>query len=419
MLVGWHTRAATITLWVIIGSLQARNNHVTYGADTLMRVVLFWSMFLPLGAMWSFDAEQNAKTPTASVSNLATFGLLAQVACIYFFTALQKSGFTWRESYDAVYYALGARDLSTWMGEWTFQTAPQGLFAAFTMGTLWLEFTIPILLLAPVRAGWLRMVGVVFVIALHMSIGINMSVGVFPALSIATVLVAIPASFWMCVAKSSPSNRYARLKKWIEVERPVPPAALAAPPEPELLGFLPFKAAGAANIPQFTINLMCAAAIVASLMWNLTTISAFTLPEPVRRTAVATGLYQDWAMFAPNPREASVWFIVDGQISAGANVDLLTPMFEDDFSVRLAPEWDQSSDVQLQNERWRKYLLAIQFREDDSAKMAGYLCRSWNEENAANDRLETVTFTVGSSKTLPNSERAEPVYRQLGTWYCT
>lgn len=123
-------------------------------------------------------------------------------------------------------------------------------------------------------------------------------------------------------------------------------------------------------------------------------------------------------MFAPNPREATVWFIVEGQTSGGENLDLLTPLLENDFSLRLAPIWDQTDDVQLQNERWRKYLFAIQFREDDSLKMAGFICRHWNVANLGDDRLQTVTFTVASSRTLLNRERAEPAYRIVDTWTC-
>lgn len=419
MLVGWHTRAATIVLWVIVVSIQARNNHVTYGADSLMRVVLFWSMFLPLGARWSFDSEHSIPPARHSISSIATFGLIFQCALMYLFTALQKSGSTWRESYDAVYYALGSRDLSTWLGEWTFQHAPQELFTAFTMGTLWMEFTVPIMLLAPVRAGWLRMIAVACVFALHLGIGVNMSVGLFPALSIASILVVVPTSVWSFAFSSKfacrfQDNRVPRESRYVQSM-----SGELNPVDSRVLGILPTSPIAPSSLTQIAVNLVAVAAIAMSLMWNLTTVSAYSLPEHVRRTAVVTGMYQDWGMFAPNPRQATTWFILEGDISAGENVDLMMPMIEDDYSLQLAPEWDQSDDVLLQNERWRKYFWASQSREDDGLKMAGYICRNWNAANTGNDRLETVTFTVASSTTLPNGERAEPAYRHIETWYCS
>lgn len=96
MMAGWRTRLATVVLWVIVLSLQSRNNHANSGADTLMRMSLFWGMFLPLGARWSADARLGAPhDPTVAggtVANAVGFGLILQGACVYFFTALMKDG---------------------------------------------------------------------------------------------------------------------------------------------------------------------------------------------------------------------------------------------------------------------------------------------------------------------------------------
>lgn len=109
MMIGHHTRLATIVLWIVVVSVQARNNHLLSGADTLMRVTLFWSMFLPLGLRWSIDARRRVpavapeyKSPSV-VSSVATVGLIGQAACLYLFTAIQKSGPKWHEEGTAVY----------------------------------------------------------------------------------------------------------------------------------------------------------------------------------------------------------------------------------------------------------------------------------------------------------------------------
>ena len=47
---GWHTRVAQVLTWAFWISLQHRNPMILNGGDEVMRLVLFWSVFLPLNA---------------------------------------------------------------------------------------------------------------------------------------------------------------------------------------------------------------------------------------------------------------------------------------------------------------------------------------------------------------------------------
>lgn len=424
MLVGWRTRTATIILWVVVVSLQARNNHVAYGADTLIRLTLFWGMFLPLGAMWSFDRQHKPHPATNAVASLATFGLLVQNAYMYVFTAMLKEGPHWRQDNDAVYYALGMRDLSTWLGEWIFLNAPASIFTAMTIGTLWMEFAVPIMLLMPLRAPWLRIIAIAIVLVLHLGIGSIMSVGLFPAISIASILVVLPSGFWRYALNTGLLRRVRRLSPGTLVHGSDDSQLEVGDRRPimtmdrHVLRFQNAAVPDSARISRYIVSAVCALSIFIGLLWNISTVSSFDLPDPLRRTAVATGLYQNWGMFAPDPRPVSRWFIVEGDTASGDNVDLMVPLMESDYSLRQPPVWDQSDNVLLQSEHWRKYFFAISSRENDGLKMAGYICRNWNAENSGDDRLETVRFTVASSATLPNNERAEPAYQQVGLWFC-
>ena len=58
LLVGYRTRLATIGSWILLASIHVRLPVVINAGDTLLRVLLFWSIFLPLGAMWSVDARR-------------------------------------------------------------------------------------------------------------------------------------------------------------------------------------------------------------------------------------------------------------------------------------------------------------------------------------------------------------------------
>ena len=58
IIVGYRTRLMLFIAWVLIMSLQVRNPMVLSGADTLLRLTMFWSMLLPLGAIWSIDSRR-------------------------------------------------------------------------------------------------------------------------------------------------------------------------------------------------------------------------------------------------------------------------------------------------------------------------------------------------------------------------
>lgn len=47
LLIGYHTRLATIATWALIVSLHHRNPLLLFAADDVIRAVLFWAMFLP------------------------------------------------------------------------------------------------------------------------------------------------------------------------------------------------------------------------------------------------------------------------------------------------------------------------------------------------------------------------------------
>lgn len=56
MAVGYHTSLMTCLTWFMTVSLHARNILVLHGGDILMRMLLFFAMFLPLGEVYSIDA---------------------------------------------------------------------------------------------------------------------------------------------------------------------------------------------------------------------------------------------------------------------------------------------------------------------------------------------------------------------------
>jgi len=55
LLAGYRTRLATFVSWLLLLSLQNRNHMILQGGDMLLLLLLFWGLFLPLGARFSVD----------------------------------------------------------------------------------------------------------------------------------------------------------------------------------------------------------------------------------------------------------------------------------------------------------------------------------------------------------------------------
>ena len=146
LIVGYRTRLMTIVVWVVLLSIQWRNPLLSGAGEPFLRVLLFWGMFLPLGAYWSVDRLLKAapqRLPMRLLS-LATVGLFLQIAFVYWFTVLQRSGREWRTDGTALYYALSLDQIVTPVGAYLYQF-PE-LLKMLTFATIGLEAFGPFLL---------------------------------------------------------------------------------------------------------------------------------------------------------------------------------------------------------------------------------------------------------------------------------
>src|SRR5215217_2789148 len=196
LLVGYRTRSMTVIVWVILISVQWRNPLVLSNADTLLRVLLFWGMFLPLGAHWSVDRALKATPPRLSMHFLswATVGLFAQIAFVYWFTAALKTDQEWRVDGTAIYYVLGLDQLTTPVGAYLYNFPT--LLEVLTFTTIGLEAVGPFLLFCPVLTGPVRTAAVAAFMGLHFGIWLTMDLGFFPWISAFCMVCFLPSWFW-------------------------------------------------------------------------------------------------------------------------------------------------------------------------------------------------------------------------------
>ncbi|MBW4486337.1 MAG: DUF393 domain-containing protein [Trichocoleus desertorum ATA4-8-CV12] len=197
LLVGYQTRLAAIASWALIISLHNRNPALIFAADDVLRALLFWCMFLPLGAYYSIDRALNtsSKPLPKRILSGATLALTLQICFVYWFSAAFKTTSPiWWPQGDAVYYALSFDQYATQFGKFLLNFPP--LLTFFTLSTLLLEWIGPLFLFVPFRTTWFRCGTIITFILLHIGFGASLHIGIFPMLSVFCWLAFIPSDVW-------------------------------------------------------------------------------------------------------------------------------------------------------------------------------------------------------------------------------
>ncbi|MFN9317558.1 MAG: hypothetical protein ACK58Y_13505, partial [Microcystis sp.] len=186
LLIGYHTRLATIATWALIVSLHHRNPLLLFAADDVIRAVLFWAMFLPLGACYSVESALNTNPnplPKRVVS-AATVAFMIQVCYIYMWSVVFKlKSETWWPDGTAVYYSLSYDQYATALGSFLL-TLPQQFLKFLTISALGFEWFGPLLMFVPFRNSLFKIIAVVSFIFLHTVFALILHLGVFPFLSV-------------------------------------------------------------------------------------------------------------------------------------------------------------------------------------------------------------------------------------------
>ncbi len=201
LLLGYRTRLSTFVVWLLVLSIQLRNPLTLNAGDHLLHLLLFWGIFLPLGAVWSLDrirnrARETRERPARLSMRFFSMGVVAlflQIAFLYWFTAVLKTGEEWRDG-TALYYTLSNDQLTTQLGSYLLNFP--GLLMVLTFATILLEAFGPLLLFSPLFNGLARMAAIVSFMGLHFGIWLTMEVGMFPFVSAFCMVCFLPGAFW-------------------------------------------------------------------------------------------------------------------------------------------------------------------------------------------------------------------------------
>lgn len=199
LLIGHRTRLSAVMSWALLVSLQNRNPLVLNGGDIIFRLFLFWSLFLPLGARYSIDAALSRdKTSDPLVFSFGSLALVLQIAIIYFFAALLKTGPEWHGEASAIHYALYVDQLVRPFGIWLRQFS--SVLPVMTRSVWFFELLAPIALFAPFATS--RTIITALLIAMHVGFALTLGLGVFPWICIAGLITLFPSSTWDRLARS-------------------------------------------------------------------------------------------------------------------------------------------------------------------------------------------------------------------------
>jgi predicted DCC family thiol-disulfide oxidoreductase YuxK len=227
LLIGYRTKLFHVLSFAMTTSLHNRIIFAENWGGVAMGVLIVWTAFLPLGRRFSVDAllaslrSRPHETPeelAAGVpppddrpmyASLAVLGLLLQIAVIYGFNYLHKSGLTWRNG-TAVHYVLYQERIITWLGVWVREHLPFSFTKLLTYGTLVVEAAAPILVLTPIFWRWTRFVAALLLVGLHTSIALVVNLGIFSAAMLAFQPFLITEAQWQLFARWVPQRGRAR-----------------------------------------------------------------------------------------------------------------------------------------------------------------------------------------------------------------
>lgn len=440
--VGYRTRTVTLLSWLLLVSLHARNPMVLNGGDSLLRRLVFWSIFLPLGGRWSLDAVRSgARERPRRVATVAAAALLIQVVLVYATNAVYKHrGPAWRDG-TAILQVVSLDQLTVLLGDHL--AASPALVRP--LGEFWLLLVTlsPLLLLL---SGHARGALAAAFAGMHLGMLVTLRLGLFPLISVAGLLLFVPSAWWDVVERrvATPVRTRVGFTGGVDETAGSPGTdAESAPREPRdpatsgsgrttsgggppaTGGGGPTATRGGSSTatrgegPTATregsstatpggraVTVFVTLLLVAVLCWNAAAVGLVETPDGVE-SSVDPSQFR-WNMFAPYPPSTATWHVAPAELASGERIDAFqaAPVtYRPDDPDRLYP-----------SARWRKYLGDATASGDVGLQreFARYLCARWNADHA--DRMERVRVVLVREPTNldgpESTERVELVDRR-------
>ena len=401
--VGYRTRLAAVVSWALLLSLQTRNPMVLNAGDSLLLMLLFWSVFLPLGARWSVDAVRRADPPdgpssadgsTASrrdgsaAATVATMALLVQMPVMYLTNAVHKmEGDLWMSG-EAVVYVMQADQFTYLLGNPLADF--HGLLRVLTVAWVALLFASPLLLLS---TGFPRAAVASLFIGMHLGMAVTMRIGLFPVVVVVGFIPFFQTPVWDTAERVVErfdgrgalahwrSRLAGRAERVASLDASVS-RSIASDRIDGLRGSgLPVSLSRGRVL---VTTVLPYAFLVLMVLSSAQAVGYAETPDPAEEVLEAVEMDQHWRMFAPDPAYTTRWFAAPATLEDGSERDIFR-----DAPVTL--DRPARAETTYPTSRWRKYLSNVYTTDNENHRsyFANYLCDDWNRTHET--AVENVT----------------------------
>ncbi|WP_193308474.1 HTTM domain-containing protein [Halorubrum halophilum] len=322
LLVGYRTRLATVVSLILLASLYARNPYVINGGNTVLVVVLFVSLSLPLDARWSLGAgrrsgetdraDDDADPRRCSVGTAVT---LLTLVSIYTVNAVAKYRSDAWMSGGAVAQIFQLSEFVVRFGPFVAEHAA----ILETVNWLWTALLSASVLLV-VATGRLRTGVVLAFVSAHLGMAATMRLGVFPFVMISILLLFLPPGVWTLFESVTPTLRGSSRPAEADSAYRGDGGSAAGP---ERRGDGSATDAAPRSRGRRAIRggstLLLVGFFVALVWWQAAGVGLVDLPA----SESDGGLSEvSWSFFAPNTPDGSNWYVVRGTLESGDAIDL-------------------------------------------------------------------------------------------------
>jgi len=219
-LVGFKTKAMQIMAAILVASMNGRVLLIENGGYVVQNLLVMWTAFLPLGDRFSVDAlreglrvqkERNAEDLNNRATDIAAWRLqphvtvlgvfiVLQLAAIYFFNVVHKTGPNWKNG-TAVHYVFYVDRMVNPLFAQVRDYIPNFVWIILTKTVLAAEAGLPVALISPLARVWAKRLVIVFINFLHIGFGSTFVLGPFAWALCCFSTLLISTEDWELVAR--------------------------------------------------------------------------------------------------------------------------------------------------------------------------------------------------------------------------
>lgn len=393
LILGYYTRFAIVASFLFVVSLDQRSPLITSYADIIFRHLLFWGMFLPLGARFSIDSIRRDRDPLEFYQGYAAPFALLTMIFMYFVNGTHKLEH-WHEDWlngDSMTAIMHYDSITFLLGNYVREIDPLLWFGGITWYHLMLGAPLMLVVVGRVR----YLMASVYAGG-HLFLAVTVRIGAFPFAALMGLSLFFQSEAWKDGKRVA--NRvgipYEQLIASVHEQGQHIESQL---PRLQLRNRVP-EAATAWDRMRPAAHAMLAAFILLSGIFmvipNLQTAGAIdedrTVPAQteVEEVQQAFRLAQPSWRFYPGPVTYDEYFVFAGETAAGTPVDV--------YNDRLL-SYDRPHGVnnhkQLDTYRDRFYMYSIMDRAGDDRddgvldSYQEYYCENYQWEGEPLERL--------------------------------